>query len=968
MPTLAERTRLSRVLVVEDHPHQLRTLTELLETEGIEAIGVSTGTEALAALEREEVGIVVVDLHLPDRDGTALLEQLRARSETTRIIIHTGTGTFATAKDAVNLGAFAYIEKGEDPHELISHVHRAREANLTRYAESLEAAVAQRTAELERRFIDLRNLHDLVSRLNSAELLGEIYDAAMDALSQTLRPDRASILLFDPDGVMRFKAWRGLSDWYRQAVEGHSPWKPDTADAQPILISDAAEDASLGPHQSTILKEGIRALAFIPLIAQGRVIGKFMLYCNNPHRLTDEEIRLAQTIAAHVAFAVERKQVEEISRKQLMFSRALNRLADLVIAQKQPSLLLEDMAKILGETLQVDRALVYEVTYVTRQAIGLCEWLNPAHPEITPTKATYDLRLFLAGADFMRDTRRWLESHDDTVNPLLQEDGSARILHEQMSIRSLLWYPFNFGQDRYFALVFNQVTHRHHWKEEELAFLESVIRQVNLALVQLALLEERRRANEKQAQLAQDIQLLLDSTGEGIWGVDLEARCTFLNKAAVKMLGYAVEETLGRNMHQLVHHSRPDGSPYPIDECPIVRSFRTGQGCRVEDDVLWRRDGTSFPVEYSSFPILENGTAKGAVVTFQDVTVRKRAETALHDSETRFKSLYHENPCMYFTLAADGTVLSVNQFGARQLGYAAEELVGRSVLTVFHNDDRPRVQNSLTALLADPDRIGHWEFRKIRKDGALLWVKETARVVQQDGGTPVVLVVCEDITERKRAEEALRRSYEERDRISQDLHDGILQSLYAIGLGLEATKRDVKPASRAMVQRLDGSIVQLNALVQEVRSFIARVTRPAGEVWDLVQAIQALRGLFAATGAGEIAVQLDPSVAASFSSEQSAHLVNVVKEALSNSMRHARAAHRSVTLGRFREGIRLEIRDDGVGFRVSQRRGAGMGLSTMRARAKKLGGRLSIISRPGHGTRVVLDLPPALPEVRDDDS
>ena len=140
------------------------------------------------------------------------------------------------------------------------------------------------------------------------------------------------------------------------------------------------------------------------------------------------------------------------------------------------------------------------------------------------------------------------------------------------------------------------------------------------------------------------------------------------------------------------------------------------------------------------------------------VIERKQAEQALAASEDRYRALYEENPSMYFTLATDGTVLTVNQFGARQLGYVAEELVGRSAQTVFHKDDRSKVQDSLAALLAHPDRIGHWEFRKIRKDGALLWVKETARVVRQDGGTPVVLVVCEDITDRKRAEEAIRET------------------------------------------------------------------------------------------------------------------------------------------------------------------------------------------------------------------
>ncbi len=131
-----------------------------------------------------------------------------------------------------------------------------------------------------------------------------------------------------------------------------------------------------------------------------------------------------------------------------------------------------------------------------------------------------------------------------------------------------------------------------------------------------------------------------------------------------------------------------------------------------------------------------------------------KMEHELVRSEERYRALYDDNPSMYFTLTPSGTVLSVNQFGARQLGYAAEELVGRSVLSVFVEADRPAALAHVAECLANPGRVHHWELRKVRKDGTLLWVKETARAVHGSDDQPVVLVVCEDITERKRAEEA----------------------------------------------------------------------------------------------------------------------------------------------------------------------------------------------------------------------
>lgn len=125
------------------------------------------------------------------------------------------------------------------------------------------------------------------------------------------------------------------------------------------------------------------------------------------------------------------------------------------------------------------------------------------------------------------------------------------------------------------------------------------------------------------------LELLLDCTGEGIYGVDLEGRCIFINRAGAEMLGYLPAELLGRNMHDVMHHSRPDGTHCPVEECPIFEAFRRGQPCRLEDDVLWCADGGSFCAEYSSYPIFHHGEITGAVVTFVDISERKHAEEML---------------------------------------------------------------------------------------------------------------------------------------------------------------------------------------------------------------------------------------------------------------------------------------------------------------------------------------------------
>ena len=155
----------------------------------------------------------------------------------------------------------------------------------------------------------------LTSAISRSRTVDEIYTAALDALHAGLAVDRAAILLFDADGVMRFKAHRGLSDPYRRAVEGHTPWRPDSPDPQPIVVPDVAADAALASYLPALAAEAIVALAFIPLVSRDRVIGKFMLYYGHPVDAQPDALLLATVIAAQVAFAVERTKSEQQARR-----------------------------------------------------------------------------------------------------------------------------------------------------------------------------------------------------------------------------------------------------------------------------------------------------------------------------------------------------------------------------------------------------------------------------------------------------------------------------------------------------------------------------------------------------------------------------------------------------------------------------------------------------------------------------
>ena len=159
-------------------------------------------------------------------------------------------------------------------------------------------------------FQSLRKLYQLLASLSKASNSQEVYDAALDSLLDATSARRAAILLFDDEGVIRFRAARGLSAEYQEAVTGHCPWPRGTRDAHPVVVPDVSLDASLAQLRTHLDREGIRALAFIPLSLEAGVFGKFMLYYAEPHACAGEELEIAQAIAAHVALATERTRAE----------------------------------------------------------------------------------------------------------------------------------------------------------------------------------------------------------------------------------------------------------------------------------------------------------------------------------------------------------------------------------------------------------------------------------------------------------------------------------------------------------------------------------------------------------------------------------------------------------------------------------------------------------------------------------
>jgi transcriptional regulator with GAF, ATPase, and Fis domain len=205
---------------------------------------------------------------------------------------------------------------------------------------------ALRRADAEHYRVDVERLFQFTAAINRAAGIEAVHSIALRALCETLNVDRAAILLLDPDGIMRFKAWRGLSDRYREAVEGHTPWALDDPDPQPVTVRDAAADPAMASFHELFRDEDIHALAFIPLIDQ-RLWGKLMVYSRESRAFTEREIAHGQVIASLISQALARAQLLEAER----WARGQAELA-----QKRTAFLLE-ASIALSSSLEFQEAL-----------------------------------------------------------------------------------------------------------------------------------------------------------------------------------------------------------------------------------------------------------------------------------------------------------------------------------------------------------------------------------------------------------------------------------------------------------------------------------------------------------------------------------------------------------------------------------------------------------------------------------
>ncbi|WP_083777140.1 PAS domain S-box protein [Gallionella capsiferriformans] len=269
---------------------------------------------------------------------------------------------------------------------------------------------------------------------------------------------------------------------------------------------------------------------------------------------------------------------------------------------------------------------------------------------------------------------------------------------------------------------------------------------------------ERKQVETALQNSNQQLNLLLDSMAEGTYGVDTNENCIFVNHSFLKILGYqSQDEVVGKNIHELIHHSHADGTPYPASECRIYASNLRNENLHCDDEVFWHRLGVPIPVEYWSRPIINDGVLIGCIVTFIDISERKEAEEKLRYSEQRFHDVSDAAGEYLWELDANMIYTYVSTRAIDVKGYTPEELLGKSPMAFMPEEDIENVGNIINRAITSrgPFKLEH---RDITKSGALVWEEVNGLPIYDKNGEVIGLRGTGlNISERKEMEERVHQ-------------------------------------------------------------------------------------------------------------------------------------------------------------------------------------------------------------------
>jgi PAS domain S-box-containing protein len=571
-------------------------------------------------------------------------------------------------------------------------------------------------------------LYQLTDQLHRTNSLDDLFNAALDAILSALQCDRASILLFDDKDVMRFVAWHDLSDDYRMATNGHSPWKSDEKNPEPICMDDV-NTADLSDSLRAVIKdEGIGALAFIPLVANGKLIGKFMTYYNAPHAFREDEIEFSLTMARQLAFGVDRKRVEEALARERELLKRLFETMPAMLTIYDPS---TGLQQLNGQ---------FERLTGWKNGISILSLLEGCYPD--PEYRKEVIRRMAACAP-----NEWVDVQMRT------RDGRTL---------DTTWSNINFSNGMQVGIGID-ITERKR-AEQRLVLLSEISELVRksedpnelLFAVSKAVGEylQVRRCLFNEIDVENDIEIVHRDYCRGVESV------AGLHKISDYSSVTSTEMAAGKTV--INYDSKTDPRTAPDYErsyvqygerayvtVPLMRENRWVASLWVNDDMprQWSKEDVS---------LLET------IAERTWLAVEKlRINTALRESEALYRTIARSIPGggIYVVdkdmryLVADGAVTEA-------FGFSREMLEGHTVSEVFHDEQRSRMIERLKRNFA-----GETISYETEHNGRIYWTQQ-APLLESTGQT---IIVTLDITERKQMEEALRQSEERFSQFMQHL-------------------------------------------------------------------------------------------------------------------------------------------------------------------------------------------------------
>jgi PAS domain S-box-containing protein len=773
------------VLIVDDDPSKRLGLKAILQPLGCTTIEASSGEEALRRVMEQDFAVILLDVRMPGMDGfqTAAFIRKRRESEMTPII-------FITSYSDDELGPYAgYVEGAVDfifapvsPHELRAKVTFFANLFLKAAALASQSLAVQAAADrlrlltdttpvgifetdVQGRFVYTNARWSEITGISSEQATGVDWDTIAAA------EENAGVFVELDEGSHPTRSKRRIGI----RTPGATP-RVILSTWEPILGPDGDQTGSVGTLADITVSAGVdeERLRFRSLVQNSRdviavideagvctyispavthisgytpeeLVGRSGFEFIHPDDLGSVTDHLSSITGA----PNEIKTVEVRTRTKTgewiwIEIRASNMLADASIQG-----IVLNFHDITERRVAADRIAASEHSLGEAQAISHF--------------GSYELDLVAESLDWSDEQYRLLGFEPGTVEPSLKILTDAIHVDDRDEFSTMIEACVSTGAP--FELDFrilrpDGATRWIHGKGETTIENGTAVRLTGMShdiTSRKEAEEERAGMVEKQRELTDQLRLLLDSTGEGIFGVDRDGVCTFINRAAASLLGGTPDRFIGSQMHTLTHHSYADGSTYQIEDCAIFDAFRTGMGSSVVDEVFWTLDGTSFPVEYSSHPMSDRGQLQGAVVAFKDVTLRHQMETDLRDSEQLFRGAFDASRAGIALIGADGkTYVDVNHAMCELLGYSKAELLSLDWIEVTHPDDRQENIEEVARLSQGTDEVSYVSKRYVRKDGEVIFVEISDSVVRDEGGVPLYFVThATDVTDRERLQAQL---------------------------------------------------------------------------------------------------------------------------------------------------------------------------------------------------------------------